>query len=388
MREMSEREQLEQLVAQAQKMEGVGRLAGGVAHDFNNLISAIQLSAEVIQLGLSKGDSLREPVLQILRSCERATVLTRQLLSFSRTRALSPAVLQLNCMIREMLEIFERLIGEDIELVVALSDEVLCVRLDSGQLEQLVLNLVINARDAMPRGGILVLGTSVMPDGRVCLTVSDNGCGMDPEIVPRIFEPFFTTKNEPGGLGLATVSNIVREAGGEIQVESKNLAGTRMLVILPHVLDEAPTASLLDVPTESIIQRGQETILLVEDEDGVRRMASEILLLNGYTVLPARNAGEAMLIVEQEGDRIDLLLTDIVMPHLSGSELASRLREQRPDLRVLFITGYSPDALERHGVTSMEHAWVVQKPLSMASLTQKVREVLDAEVGGLSLKPS
>lgn len=388
-RDITEQKLLEVQFRQAQKMEAVGKLAGGIAHDFNNLLTIIMGYSDALQDSLRAGDPLCELVDQIYQAGERAAVLTRQLLAFSRKQVLVPVVLNLNAVMANMQSMLGRLIGEDIDLAYFPGADLWCVRIDPGQVEQVIMNLVVNARDAMPQGGKLTIETdnveldetyaATHPDARagkhVVLAISDTGCGMDAATIAQIFEPFFSTKGESGtGLGLATVYGIVKQSGGHISVYSEPGSGTSFKVFLPR--DSDGTAGTSPMNELQVNQNGTETILLVEDEDGVRSLARMTLVRHGYKVLEARNGGEALLLCEQHPDSIHLLATDVVMPNMSGRELAERLLIVRPSMKVLYMSGYMDDAIVRHGLV---HANVpfLQKPYTPSVLASKVREVLD-----------
>ncbi|HEY7513995.1 MAG TPA: ATP-binding protein, partial [Vicinamibacteria bacterium] len=383
----------EEQLRQAAKMEAVGRVAGGVAHDFNNLLTAILGYAELALGRLGPEDSVRRHIDGIVRTATRASDLTRQLLAFSRKQVLSPRVINLNDVMAASEGLFRRLLGEDIRLVSRLGTALGATRVDRAQVEQILMNLVVNARDAMPEGGALVIetrnvqldeewasghpGSSTGP--HVMLSVNDSGVGMDAETQRHIFEPFFTTKElgRGTGLGLATVYGIVKQSGGYITVESTVGKGTTFRIFLPRVEEKPPKAEA--VASASAPARGRETILLVEDEDVVRELAREALQEGGYNVLEARHPGEALLVAErQRQDGLDLLLTDVVMPHMSGPQLAERLREHQPDLRVLFMSGYTDDAALRHGVLRSE-VFFLQKPFTPEVLARRVRETLDVK---------
>jgi len=374
---------------QVQKMEAIGRLAGGVAHDFNNLLTVILGRAELTRAQLRPEDPLHRNVDLIHRTAGRAAELTRQLLAFSRKQVLEPVVLDLSAVTMDMRDMLRRMIGEDITLVTTLDPGLGCVQADRGQIEQVILNLVVNARDAMPHGGRLTLETrnvllgapearrlpGIRPGPAVILAVSDTGVGIPREILDRAFEPFFTTK-EPGkgtGLGLAMVYGIVKQSGGDIEVESTPGAGTTFRVYLPLVDAAAPAA---EREPGAAAARGSETILLVEDEEAVRELARDILEVNGYTVLEATNAGEALLACERHPGPIHLMLTDVVMPRFGGPELAERLTPTRPEMRVLYMSGYTDDAIVRQGALTPDSA-LVQKPFTPAVLARRVRERLD-----------
>jgi two-component system, cell cycle sensor histidine kinase and response regulator CckA len=383
----------EEQLRQSQKMEAVGRLAGGVAHDFNNLLTAIQGNVEMLMLEVPHGGTMRDDLVEIKRAATRAASLTRQLLAFSRKQMLAPKVLDLNLVVREMERMLGRVIGEDVQLVTVLSAEHGTVMADPGQLEQVVLNLAVNARDAMPRGGTLRIETRevelgeaeaqaypyrVDPGAYVRLTVSDTGTGMAPEVVARVFEPFFTTK-EPGrgtGLGLSTVYGIVKQSGGYVWAESEEGRGSVFRVYLPRVNAEPERAEPQPEPAAAPAQAGG-VVLLVEDEEGVRSLSRRILERRGYTVLAARNAAQARELFAGNGSRVDLLLTDVVMPHESGRELAEALLPLQPDLRVVFMSGYTDDALIRHGVLE-DRFRLLEKPFAPEGLVRMVREALEA----------
>jgi two-component system cell cycle sensor histidine kinase/response regulator CckA len=388
--DLTVRKRLERQVNQAQKMEAIGRLAGGVAHDFNNLLTIIAGYTELLLQSLSSDHFARGPMEHIHKAGERAAGLTRQLLAFSRQQMIAPQVLDLNAVVAETEKMLRRLIGEDIELTTALAPNLGRVRADPGQIDQVLMNLAVNARDAMPRGGKLTIETrnieldatyaQIHPDVRpgpyVMLAVSDNGCGMDEQTRAKIFEPFFTTK-EPGkgtGLGLATVYGIVKQSGGSVEVYSEAGIGTTFKVYLPptdfSAVRRQPTASL---PAS----KGTETILLAEDEDTLRELMRDVLQSKGYTVLAAKDGQEALQVAEQYTGPIQALVSDVVMPRVSGRQLAERLTTVRPGVRVLYLSGYTDDAVVRHGVLDAETAFL-QKPVSPNALARKVREVLDA----------
>jgi len=372
-------------------MEAVGRLAGGVAHDFNNLLQVINGYAEYAIDNLAPEDRLREDMQNILDSGRRASNLTRQLLAFGRRQVLRPVVLDVNKATLEMAEILRRFLGEDIELVLALAPDLGRVKADPGQFELVLMNLAVNSRDAMPQGGTLTIETvnvelnepsaarplGIAPGPYVTLAVSDTGRGMDEATKASVFEPFFTTKEQGkgSGLGLATVYGIVRQSGGAIWLESELGRGTTFKICLPR-LAAAAEAAPPETP-ETTRARGTETILLVEDEDNVREFVRRILEASGYTVIACRNGADALLACERHPGPIDLLLTDVIMPQMSGGRLAERLSAIRPTTRVLFMSGYADDAIAQHGVLDPGTQFIA-KPFTTAALATKVREVLDS----------
>jgi two-component system cell cycle sensor histidine kinase/response regulator CckA len=389
-RDVTERRRLQQQVLQAQKMEAVGRLAGGIAHDFNNLLTVITSYSDLLLEGLEQDDPRRDDLEQVRKAAEGAAALTRQLLAFSRQQVVEPRVISLNAVVEGFEKMLRRVIGEDVELATSLAPELGPVKADLGQLEQILMNLVVNARDAMPTGGKLTIETASVEHvpgdatgggaraGRrfVMLAVSDTGCGMDEATKARIFEPFFTTK-EPGkgtGLGLATVYGIVKQSGGLIWVYSEPGQGTSFKIYLPQVdATAAPGAAALDAPAA----RGTETVLLVEDAAAVRAVTKQALGRHGYTVLEAPNGEAALRLAQKHRGPIHLLLTDVVMPALSGRQLAEQLAALRPDMRVLYASGYTDDAVVRHGIVEAKAAYL-QKPFTPDTLARKVRAVLDA----------
>ncbi len=385
--DVTERRLLEDQLRHSQKMEAVGRLAGGVAHDFNNLLTVISGYGTLVLGGLPAGDPNRELVREMVAAGELAAGLTRRLLAFSRKAVIEPAVLDLRAVVADTDRLLRRVVGEDVELAVAAHPGAGAVKADPGQIEQVLMNLVVNARDAMPRGGRVTVEVRDVeldetycrthPDARpgphVLLAVADTGCGMDAATAARVFEPFFTTKGERGtGLGLATVHGIVRQSGGHVGVYSEAGRGTTFKVYLPRVgvPPPPPRAGRAAMP------RGDETVLLVEDEDGVRALTALVLRGCGYTVLEARDGAEAVRLAGGHPGRIDLLATDVVMPRMGGREAAEQLAASHPGVKVLFLSGYTDDAVVRHGILEAQVAFL-QKPFTPASLAAKVRAVLD-----------
>ncbi len=383
----------EEQLRQAQKMEAVGMLAGGVAHDFNNLLTAINGHSDLALRRLNPDDPLFHKLREIRKAGERAASLTRQLLAFSRKQILKPKVLDLNNSIFEMNKMLQRLIGEDIDLLIGLMPDLGKVKADPSQIEQVLLNLAVNARDAMPKGGKLTIETanveideeyvdrhlSVRPGQYVMLAVSDTGCGMDAETQERIFEPFFTTKEvgKGTGLGLSTVYGIVKQSGGQVWVYSEVGRGTTFKIYLPCVDKpiEAPKATTND--SKALL--GTETVLLVEDEEMVRELTREILQESGYHVLEAKHGQEALLVAEQHQGPIHLMLSDVVMPQMSGRELAEQLSPLRTEMKVLYMSGYTDDAIVHHGVLDEGMAFI-EKPFTPNALARKLREVINAPV--------
>jgi PAS domain S-box-containing protein len=368
---------------QSQKLEAVGQLAGGVAHDFNNMLTAIIGYTDLSLRRVGLEDSIRRNLEQTRKAAERAASLVRQLLAFSRKQILEPKILDLNDVVKDMHKMLTRLIGENIQLATRLETNLGSVKADPCQVEQIIVNLVVNARDAMPRGGKVTIETAnvtledqAAPE-HVMLAVSDTGSGMDQETQARIFEPFFTTKDvgKGTGLGLSTVYGIVKQSGGNISVYSEPGTGTVFKIYLPRI-DEA-TASAIDMLAQDMnAPGGSETILLVEDEDAVRGLTRKILMQAGYKVLDAKSGEEAIRLCRGHAGPIDLLLTDVVMPEISGKEVADRLLELRPTLRVLFMSGYADEAIVQHGVLDANVKFI-QKPFTWLALTRKVREVLN-----------
>jgi two-component system, cell cycle sensor histidine kinase and response regulator CckA len=385
-----ERARLEQRLRHAQKMESVGRLAGGVAHDFNNHLTVINGYCDMLLDELAGDDPLREEIAEIRAAGQRAAALTQQLLTFSRRQVVELRPINLNGVVEEHCRMVRRLIGDDIEVATELDRELGLVMADRGQMQQVLMNLAVNARDAMPSGGTLTITTAnavigggagasapdIKPGCYVVLTVIDTGSGMTPEVMSKIFEPFFTTKSMGvgTGLGLATVYGIVEQAGGFLRVSSEPGQGATFRIYLPL------TAAGQELSGEATARRapvrGSETVLVVEDQDDVRRLALTILKRNGYRLLEASNGADALAVAEQYPHHIDLLITDVVMPGMTGRELAGRLRDARARLKVLYMSGYSADVIATQGVIEPGMAYL-PKPFAPADFTAKVREVLD-----------
>jgi PAS domain S-box-containing protein len=382
-------DQAEAQLRQSQKMEAVGRLAGGVAHDFNNLLTVITGYSQLVLGRLGPTDPLRSPLEEVQRAGDRAAALTGQLLAFSRRQVLAPKELDLNKVVGDVGGMLRRLLGEDIELLTVLQPGLGIVKADPGQFEQVIMNLAVNARDAMPKGGKLLLETSNVILGRnhgkepvvaepgphVVLTVKDTGCGMDAEVRSHLFEPFFTTKEEGKGtgLGLSTVYGIVKQSGGSIAVHSEPGKGTSFQIYLPRIAAETEVAESRQVPVAP--PSGYETVLLVEDEAMIRTMVGTFLRLHGYLVLEARDGPDALRVAREHAGPIHLLLTDVVMPGMSGREVAERLLSVRRDLKVLYMSGYTSEAMAHHGLSDAATEFI-QKPFTPNALAQKVSETL------------
>jgi len=393
MEDITETRVLELQLHQAQKMEAIGRLAGGIAHDFNNLLMVISGYSEFLLERLGPDPHLRGPAQEISNATQRATSLTRQLLAFSRKQILAPKVLDLNEVVTENLKMLTRMIGEDIDLVMVPGPALGAVRADPGQIDQVIMNLAVNARDAMPQGGKLTIETAnvsldesfarnhppLVPGNYVMLSISDTGTGMDSETQARIFEPFFTTKGAKGtGLGLSTVYGIVKQSGAYIFVDSQLQRGTSFRAYFPRadVREEAVAApEFAGLPRA---ERGQETILLVEDETNLRRLAHQYLEKQGYLILEAEDGAAALQIAAGHKGKIDLLLTDVVMPGMNGRELATHITAQRPEIRVLFMSGYTENAIGHDGLLDVGIN-LLQKPFSLPTLKERVRELMDSE---------
>jgi len=388
------RSKLEEQLQASQKMEAIGILAGGVAHDFNNLLSVILSYTGFVLDSLPDDDSRKTDLLEVEKASERAVALTRQLLAFSRRQVMQPVPLDLNQVARGMEKMLRRILGEDIRFVQVLAPDLGPTMADPGQIEQVLMNLAVNARDAMPRGGQLTIKTSnveiddALAAGFVDLTrgsfveiaVTDTGCGMDDETRERIFEPFFTTKEKGRGtgLGLSTVYGIVKQSGGEIRVESEPGQGSTFRVLMPRLSEDWVSMPVKPAPAPKRVSGGSETILVVEDEEGLRNVALRVLRETGYTVLAAAGGKEAMHLCELHGGEIGLILTDVIMPEMSGKELADQLALTRPGIKVLFMSGYTHDTIVHHGVIDPA-VHFLGKPFTAAALRQKVREVLDLE---------
>ncbi len=384
----------EERLRHSQRMEAVGRLAGGIAHSFNNLLAAISFQCELLTESIPAEDVRHTNVEEIQHAGERAASLARQLLAYGRKQTLQPRVLSLNEVLREMAPMLRRLIGEHIRLEIELDPADGAVHVDLGQLEQVILNLAVNARDALRSGGTLrlaveslTLAAGEIPElpagGYVRLTVADTGPGMPSEVMEHLFEPFFTTKarGEGTGLGLATVHGIVHQSGGQIRVESSPGEGTRFTILLPRTAEGSEASPVRPSLPGRRSRRGSEVVLLVEDEDNIREPAIEILESRGYKVIAAPDATQALAMSDEYAGPIHILVTDVVMPGLSGSELARQLLRRRSDLRVLYISGYPEDSIAHHGVLS-EDQHFLQKPFPPGQFLEKIRDVLDGRAGG------
>jgi two-component system cell cycle sensor histidine kinase/response regulator CckA len=374
---------------QAEKMLAIGRLAGGIAHDFNNLLMVIRGYGELAMTSLQELDEpVRVSILEINKAAERAALLTRQLMAFSRKQVIQPKPADLNGIVLDLEGMLQRMVGEDIQLVSVLSPGVEKVLADKSKIEQVILNLVVNARDAMPSGGLLTIRTAAVRNDHgkpgVVLSVADTGCGMDEETRRHIFEPFYTTKNpEKGtGIGLTTVHGIVSQAGGHIEVESQPGHGSRFDIILPAAVDSAQLDEPLAEPPARI-DRSNElpvTVLLVEDEEAIRHLVRRFLGGRGYEVLEARSGRSALSVATGHAARIDLLLTDVVMPDIGGSQLAEQMLTLRPDIKVLFMSGYPDDVMQRQGRFAAGTR-ILQKPFTRDDLLRSVEEAVSARTG-------
>jgi signal transduction histidine kinase len=387
--DVTERRALEDQYQQAQKMEAIGRLAGGVAHDFNNLLTAILGYCELLLADFGPDDRRHADITEIQKAGTRAAGLTRQLLAFSRKQIIEPTLLDLNVVVADLRAMLGRLIGEDVKIVLDLQPALAFVKADRGQVEQIVMNLAVNARDAMPSGGTLTIETAnanldehyakrhptAKPGPYVVLSVTDTGIGMTPQVQARLFEPFFTTKG-PGkgtGLGLATVHGIVARSGGSVNVHSDVGRGTSFKVYFPQT--DATERAAQAPPPVARPRAGTQTVLVVEDAEGLRELAMRLLQREGYTVLAASNADEALELFELNAC-IDVILTDVVMPGASGPELTRQLVERRPELKVIYMSGYTEEAIVHHGVLEPGIAFL-HKPFTIDTLGRKIREVLD-----------
>jgi len=389
--DVTERRSLEAQLRQAQKMEAVGRLAGGVAHDFNNLLTVIAGYAQMLHEGLPDADPLREAASEILNAAGRAASLAGRLLMFSRKQTGKPRLLDLNELVSGMERLLRRVIGEDIELVTVLSAELPRIYGDPVQLEQVLMNLVVNARDAMPEGGRIVIETARIDMGdeyvrthlgarkgpHVLLAVSDTGCGMEPDVLRQAFDPFFTTKESGTGLGLSTVYGIVQQHRGQIWAYSEPGVGTTFKIYLPVAEGDPATAKAPSAEEAAAPQAGAGVVLVVEDEPDLRKLITSILEQAGYTVLSAGDPEEALRLAAAQPGALDLLLTDVVLPRMSGRQLAERLRERQPSLRVLYMSGYADRAVVHNGILH-EEATFLEKPFTKHALLAKVRELLRA----------
>ncbi len=392
--DVTDRKKLEEQFRQAQKMEAVGRLAGGIAHDFNNLLMVIQGYADLLAERLPEGDSLRRNAEQIRAASQRAAALTQQLLAFSRKQILAPKVLNVHAVVTDLEKILLRVIGEDIELRTSSTADLWLIKADRSQIEQVIMNLAVNARDAMPKGGRLTIETAnvefdtsishpptvLAPGKYVMIAVTDNGCGMDEKVQAHIFEPFFTTKEKGKGtgLGLATVYGVVKQSGGYIWVYSEAGRGTSFKIYLPRIEEERVPAGKERLPADKATERGTEVILLAEDEKGVRELAREYLQMSGYTVLMAEDGHSAIELASMHSGPIHLLMTDVVMPGIGGPEVAQRIKALRPEIKVLYMSGYTDQAIMHQGVLQ-DGAVLLQKPFTLAALASKLREMLAGE---------
>jgi two-component system cell cycle sensor histidine kinase/response regulator CckA len=383
---------LQEQLRQSQRMEAIGRLAGGIAHDFNNLLTIIKGYSQLCLMDIRKDNPLKGSIEEIEKASERAADLTRQLLAFSRRQVMELKVIDLGTILQNLEKMLRRMIGEDIELIMELHDDLGKVKVDPGQIEQMILNLAVNAKDAMPEGGTLIIEiamaeldeeyarkhVAVKPGQYVKLSVSDTGFGMAPEVRERVFEPFFTTKEKGKGtgLGLSTVYGIVKQSGGNVWVYSEPGHGTTFKIYLPRV--DEPLDEMRQRAMGTELPGGNETILVVEDEDEVRKLAVRILKKQGYEVLEASHGGEASIICEQQVGTIRLMLTDVVLPVMSGRKLVETLVPLHPEMKVLYMSGYTDNAIAHHGILEKGLSYI-QKPFTVEALVRKVREVLDKD---------
>jgi two-component system cell cycle sensor histidine kinase/response regulator CckA len=389
-RDLTNQARLEEQLAQSQKMDAVGQLAGGIAHDFNNLLTVIMSYGSLLLADLDEKDPRRDDVTEISNAAARASGLTRQLLAFSRKQILDPRLINVNTIVNGVEKLLRRLIGEDIELATTLEEDLYSINADPGQLEQVLINLAVNSRDAMPDGGRLHITTantalsndhtgrhfSVPPGEYIMLAVSDTGMGMTREVQQRVFEPFFTTKGQGKGtgLGLSTVYGIVKQSGGDVWIYSEPGKGTTFKVYFPRAVEGEAFVSVEEDSQPA--PRGTETILVVEDDSALRALSARVLEANGYTVLLARNGIEALAIASGHEGQIDMVATDVVMPKMNGRPLVEKLLEGRKGMRVLFMSGYTDDEVMRRGVIDGRTAFL-QKPFTPGQFAKKVREVLD-----------
>jgi two-component system cell cycle sensor histidine kinase/response regulator CckA len=385
-----EKAALEEQLRQSQKIEAIGQLAGGIAHDFNNLLTVIRGYSQLSLVEAKQGDPLRPNIEEIQKATERAATLTRQILAFSRRQIMETRVLDLNTILQNLDKMLHRVIGEDIELVFLPTKDLGSVKVDPGQIEQVVMNLTVNAKDAMPRGGKLTIETAnvvldeeyarahvaVKPGSYIMLSVSDTGVGMAPEVKERVFEPFFTTKEREAGtgLGLSTVYGIVKQSGGNIWVYSEPGKGTTFKIYLPRA--DEPLEELREEARKEELPRGSETILLVEDDEEVRKLAVRILEKQGYKILESAQGNDALQLCEEHKGTIHLMVTDVVMPLMNGHELTQRLTSRYPEMKVLYMSGYTDNTIVHHGVVKKGTNYI-QKPFTVDGFVRKVREVLD-----------
>ncbi|MFC1494566.1 ATP-binding protein [Thermodesulfobacteriota bacterium] len=389
--DITKQKKLEDQLQQAQKMEAIGTLSGGIAHDFNNLLTTILGNSDFIMADLKREDPLYEDMEEIKRAAERGSNLTRQLLAFSRKQITQPSILDFNELLTDIEKMLRRLIGEDVEMQIIPSSELWLIKVDLGQMEQVIMNLVVNAKDAMPKGGKLTIETSNedlgknffhehgfagQPGAYVRLSVTDNGIGMDKEIEERIFEPFYTTK-ETGkgtGLGLSTVYGIIKQNNGYILVDTTPEEGCTFDIYLPKTKEDMVSEKKEQPPVTKLI--GSETVLFVEDDNSVRKLGRSVLKKKGYKVLVAEDGKDALRVSNAHDGSIDLLITDVVMPKIGGKELSERLQPLFPDIKVIFMSGYTDDAIVHHGILDSEVNFL-EKPFTPEGLAKKTREILD-----------